>query len=104
MKAAPAPPAPRHQPGPQPHRTAVSANRLSGTGLVAPRLQAERAGVGASQLHQRRVGALLGDPAVAKDDDVVGLPDGAQAMGDEQAGAPPAEPPELLVDLVFSLR
>src|SRR5262249_43151278 len=47
-------------------------------------------------LHQLMMRPALGDQAALEDDDLVGVADGAQPMGDDQAGA--AAPPEVLID------
>ncbi len=40
------------------------------------------------------MGAALNDPALVQDDDLVAVPDGGEAVGDDQAGAaPPAQVP-----------
>ena len=46
--------------------------------------------------HQLVVGAALDDPALVEDDDLVAVADGAQAVGDDQAGAAAAA--EVVVD------
>src|SRR6185369_384524 len=52
---------------------------------------------------QLGVGAPLDDAAVVNDDDQVGVADGAEAMGDDEAGAPTHEGAEGLLDEVLAL-
>jgi hypothetical protein len=59
------------------------------------------AGVEAVEGEQLVMGAAFDDFAVAQDEDEVGVADGAEAMGDDEAGAAGHEPVQGLLDETF---
>ena len=61
------------------------------------------AGVEAVQREQLIMGAALDDFAVPQDQDQVGVADGAEAMGDDEAGATGHEPVQSFLDEPFEI-
>ena len=54
-------------------------------------LGAEEAGVAAARIDEIIVAPLFDDSALVEDDDEVGVADGAEAVGDDEAGSAAAE-------------
>ena len=75
-----------------------------GDGLVlAEGLHVDKAAVEAAEGDELAVGAALDDGAVVHNDDFVGVADGGEAVGDDDAGAPQHELVEGLLDGVLAL-
>src|SRR5690606_29352697 len=60
-------------------------------------------GVEAAGLQQAFVGAVLHDAAAVDDEDPVGVADGAEPVGDDEAGPPLHQPLQRLLDEAFAL-
>ena len=64
-------------------------------------LHAEELGVASAAGEELVVGAGLDHPPILDHDDLVGVADGAEAVGDDEAGAPPHEAGEGALDEVL---
>ena len=78
--------------------------QISGGDLGQVRVAVDQGGVVTAKGEQAVVGAALGDLAVVEDDDLVGVPDGRQAVRDRDRGAARARGVDGLLDRLLGLR